>query len=224
MLRSIRGFSTLPEIDLLNLCGQLRWHRVAAGKALMFHAGRDNESRCLHLICKGSVKTIVYALNGGKITYFQYDAGNFLGEITAIDQRPPPTHVVAVTDAVVASMDVGLFREVMQQHTVLSTEVAAKLCETVRGLSQRVFELSALTVTRRIDLEIYRCATHSSVDGTSAVLAPAPKHAEIASRVNAQRETVTKRISVLRKLGVIQTTGREIAVPDLRRLKMLSGR
>lgn len=218
MLRSIRGFSELSDIDLVNLSGQLRWSRIEPGKALFLND--PNELRTF-LICRGSVRAIIYAENGREITYEEYHAGNFVGEVSAIDRKPRLTHVVAITETIVASMDAGTFNKVMHQHNELAAEVTVKMCETIRSLSDRVYELSALPVVRRIDLDLYRLATKSSENGLSAAVVPAPKHAEIASRASTQRETVTKRMTTLRKLGVIETTGRRMLVPDLKKLQQL---
>ncbi len=218
MLRTIRGFRELSDIDLVNLAGQLRWSRVEPGKALLLND--PNELR-MFLICRGSVRAIIYAENGREITYEEYHAGNFVGEVSAIDRKPRLTHVVAVTESIVASMDVATFSRVMSQHSVLATEVAKKMCETIRCLSDRVYQLSAMPVGRRIDLDLYRLAAKSSENGVSAALVPAPKHSEIASRASTQRETVTKRVSWLRRLGVIETNGRKMVVPDLQKLRKL---
>jgi Mn-dependent DtxR family transcriptional regulator len=56
------------------------------------------------------------------------------------------------------------------------------------------------------------------VDGNTATVAPAPKHAEIASRISTHREAVAREISRLEALGLLQRKSRRIIITDLKRL------
>ncbi len=210
-LRSIRGFHDLADKDLAEVSAQLQWHRIEPGESLMFQ--RDH-AHAIYLICQGTVKTLMYTENGKEITYEEHHAGSFVGEVAAIDGKPGLTQAVAVTETVVAVMNFNIFSNLMMQNPSLSVEVTRKMCESIRLLCERVYELSAMTVARRIDHELYRIAANYSRDGVSADIEVAPKHIEIASRVNTQRETVTKHISKLRKSGVIQTQGGGMYIPN----------
>jgi len=216
MLRSVRGFSELPQAELMDLCGQLHWSRIEPDSSLVLH---ENDEQFVILICSGTLRALVYAENGQEIIFEEYHAGNFVGEVSAIDRKPRLTHIVAVSDSIVARVDSATFTRIMRRYPSLSSEVAIKMCETIRSLSERVYQLSAMPVSRRIDLDLFRVATRFSVDGRRATLDPAPKHAEIASRVNTQRETVTKRMSVLRRLGIVRSIGRRCLEFDLVRLR-----
>ena len=48
---------------------------------------------------------------------------------------------------------------------------------------------------------------------------PAPKHAEIASRVNTHREAVTRLLGKLTKLGVVQRGRGELLIRDVQALE-----
>lgn len=210
-LRSIRGFHDLADKDLAEVSAQLQWHRIEPGESLMF---QHDHASAIYLICQGTVKTLMYTENGKEITYEEHHAGSFVGEVAAIDGKPGLTQAVAVTETVVAVMNFNIFSNLMMHNPSLSVEVTRKMCESIRLLCERVYELSAMTVARRIDLELYRMAANYSRDGVGAVIEIAPKHIEIASRVNTQRETVTKHISKLRKKGIIQTQDGAMFIPD----------
>jgi len=216
MLRSVRGFSDLPQSELMNLCGKLHWSRIETGNSLILH---EDAGKHVILVCRGMLRAVVYAENGREITFEEYDAGDFVGEVSAIDSKPGMTHVVATADSIVARMESDTFTEKMNRYPTLSSEVAIKMCETIRSLSERVYQLSAMPVSRRIDLDLFRVATPYSIDGRSATVDPAPKHSEIANRVNTQRETVTKRVSALRRLGIVRSLGRRALEFDLIRLQ-----
>lgn len=215
-LRSIRGFHDLGEEELAEVSAQLQWHRIEPGQSLMF---QQESGHAIYLICQGTVKTLMYTENGKEITYEEHHAGSFVGEVSAIDGKPGMTQAVAVTETVVAVMNFSVFSNLMMHNPSLSVEVAKKMCESIRLLCERVYELSAMTVARRIDLELYRIAVNYSRDGVSATVESTPKHAEIANRVNTQRETVTKHFSKLRKRGIIQTEDGQMVIPNFSLLR-----
>ena len=95
------------------------------------------------------------------------------------------------------------------------------LVRQVRGLTKRVYEFSTLAVQNRIHAELLRLARdHAVADGT-ARLDPAPTHADIASRISTHREAVTRELSRLAKLGLVEQKGRSLTIKDLDRLERM---
>jgi len=218
-LRSIRGFNDLPESDLDALSPRLQWQRIEAGQPLTFQQDTGHE---IYLIVQGAVKSLMYTESGKEITYEENHAGSFVGEVSAIDGMPGQAQLVAIKDSVVARMDYEEFASLMSRNPRLSAEVARKMCESIRTLCDRVYELSAMPVARRIDLELYRLAASHSEDGVSAILDEMPRHVEIANRVNTQRESVTKHFTRLRKHGVIIKKKGKVVIPDIELLRQSS--
>jgi DNA-binding Lrp family transcriptional regulator len=64
-----------------------------------------------------------------------------------------------------------------------------------------------------------RLALEVGVTDNRAVILRAPTHAEIASRVAARREAVTREISRLADAGVIDRRGRNLVVSDVAALR-----
>jgi len=215
-LRSIRGFHDLPDSDLEEISDRLHWQRISPGEPLIFQQSCGCD---IYLICQGAVKTLMYTESGKEITYEEHHAGSFVGEVAAIDGMPGLTEVVAIKDTVVARMEYEVFAGLMSRNPRLSVEVARKMCESIRTLCDRVYELSAMPVARRIDLELYRLAASYSEDGVSATLDEMPRHIEIANRVNTQRESVTKHFTRLRKNGIIRKVNGKVVIPDISKLK-----
>jgi CRP/FNR family cyclic AMP-dependent transcriptional regulator len=63
-----------------------------------------------------------------------------------------------------------------------------------------------------------RLSRDSMVGQNAARLRPAPKHAEIASRVNTHREAASRLLSKLTKLGIVQRGHGELLIKDLQGL------
>jgi DNA-binding IclR family transcriptional regulator len=61
----------------------------------------------------------------------------------------------------------------------------------------------------------------SAPEGKIARIAPAPTHAEIASRTSTHREAVTRELNRLAKMGVLDQLNRELWIKDVDRLAAL---
>jgi CRP-like cAMP-binding protein len=107
---------------------------------------------------------------------------------------------------------------------VLETEpkVAKALLEhfvaEIRELTTRVYEFSTLAVRYRIQAELLRLARLATPEGRTARIAPAPTHAEIASRTSTHREAVTRELNRLAKIGILEQRSRELWITDVERL------
>ena len=84
-----------------------------------------------------------------------------------------------------------------------------------RSLTDRLFELTAVSVACRVDIEILRLAAANSEDGQTGVIHPCPTHAELAALLGSQREPVTRELNRLASLEIVRQTGRTLHVLDL---------
>jgi CRP-like cAMP-binding protein len=92
----------------------------------------------------------------------------------------------------------------------------------VRRLTDRVLDLSTLSVQQRICRELLRLAREQGVDGNTARIDPAPKHVELAGMVSTYREQITRELSALVKTGVLAKDGHALLVRDLARLAQMA--
>ena len=95
---------------------------------------------------------------------------------------------------------------------------SGRLTRLVRALSERVVELSTLTVRRRIQVELLRLARETAPGQKCAVIFPAPTHAELASRVSTHREAVTRGLGELARAGIVEKRGGTLVIRDVEAL------
>ena len=103
------------------------------------------------------------------------------------------------------------------------TDLVAKLrwrhlVGLIRRYSQRVYELSTLSVEERIRMQILRLAWERGNGASSATLDPAPSLADLASIVSTTREAVSREISRLAREGLVERKGRTLIVHDIAKL------
>jgi CRP-like cAMP-binding protein len=134
---------------------------------------------------------------------------------------PRTASIVALSDSVIASMSADIFWEILRAYPDAAAGLVKNLTSSVRALTERVFEFSALAVNNRIHAELLRLAQDHMTGENVAVINPAPTHAEIASRISTRREAVTREFNQLSRAGVVQRRSGTLVIRDVERLRRL---
>jgi CRP/FNR family cyclic AMP-dependent transcriptional regulator len=179
--------------------------------------GYQDDSREVFFIQSGRLKVTIYSEAGREVAFRELCAGKSFGELSAIDGGARSANVIALTEAVVVSMTASDYMALVRQHPDVAVAALKQLTALIRSLSERVHGF-ADKVDVRICHELLRLASDEPLGANTARLRPAPKHAEIASRVNTHREAVSRLLSKLTKLGVVQRGAGELLIKDVKGL------
>ena len=215
--------NTLENIDLLSglsrseleaLAKRCRWRRFGANEQVLAHldAGTD-----VLFLAEGRLRVSLYSSSGKEVSFEDLDAGQMFGELAAIDRKGRSASVFTLEPSNVAFLDATSFMELLRTHFTVAHRVMMGLCRLVRRLDERVFEFSTLTVSNRIHAELLRLAGGDARMQTAAI-SPAPRHADIASRVSTHREAVTREMNVLARAGVLKQERDALHILDLPKL------
>jgi len=211
-LRSIDLLLGLPAQRLDEISRRCAWRHYEAGQRLV---SREAADRDLHMIVAGTVRVTSYSAAGRETSFRDLEAGTSYGELSALDGRPRSVDVVAMSSALIASLSPADFRNLLREEWIVNERVLLRLTDLVRRLTDRVLDLSTLTVQQRICRELLRLAHGGRID-------PAPKHAELASLVSTYREQITREISALVKSGVLAKDGHALVVRDAAKLERMA--
>jgi CRP-like cAMP-binding protein len=205
------GGNTLDGVDLLailppgkraEIARQCRWKRVQAQEQII---DRQSESREVLFVVRGTVRIVIYSLSGRELTLDDLGAGQFFGELAAIDGHPRSASVMAVEETLVAALPGEAFLALLRQEPDLAVQVMRRLASMVRTSTDRIIELSTLGANNRVHAELLRQARLAGLDEHGqAVLKPIPVHADIASRVSTTRETVARVLNDLARRGTVR--------------------
>lgn len=209
----------LPAQRLDAISRQCAWRHYEAGQRLV---AREAADRDLHMIVSGTVRVTSYSSAGREISFRDLLEGTSYGEVAALDGLPRSADVVAIAPTLIASLPPASFRALLSDEWVVNERVLLRLSDLVRRLTDRVLDLSTLSVQRRIHDELLRLARAGGVEGNRARIDPAPKHAEMASLVSTYREQVTRELSALTKAGILAKDGGVLVVLDFARLQALA--
>ena len=220
---TLAGIAVFREVapDVIDaLSRRCAWRRYDAGQTVV---QRHDQTRDVFFIIRGKVSAIHHSALGHEIRLGDLDAGEMFGEFAAIDGEPRSADIVAVTDSLIASMSASQFWHVVHHHAPVRTAILRRLTRVARASTQRVVEFSILPVRGRLQAELLRLARIGApdLDRGSAIIAPAPTHAELASRISTHREAVTRALNELARAKLIERRGSTLVIRDVMALTRL---
>ena len=215
-LSAVELFNDLPLHDRKLIADKCRGLKFDTDNIIMSHNDIDND---VYFILSGKVRIIIYSVSGKEIVFRDQSAGEMFGEIAALDNKPRSAHVIALSETNTAAMSAENFLWVLELYPSIMTRTLAQLAKLVRLLSERVIEFSSLGVRNRIHAELLRLAWQNMDNVNRAMISPAPKHVEIASRISTHREAITRELKQLASSGLIQKGKNELIINDVVKLE-----
>lgn len=210
-----RGLSLAERKEIARRCAGAHF---APGEHLVLqHAGETD----VFFILSGTVRVTFHSKPGKDVQFRDQEAGEYFGELAAIDGRPRSADVEALTEVFVAALPAEDFLDIATRYPSVARKIFEQFAGRIRSLSDRVVELSTLGVNNRIHAELLRLARQHGIDDNHAEIRPAPTHADIASRVSTHREAVTKELGALEKGGVLERARGVLRVVDVGRLESM---
>lgn len=179
------------------------------------------QSESVFFVAEGELQALLYSPSGKEISIRQIAAGELFGELAALDGLPRAATVVATAKTRLIEMSRSDFIACLESSPRAALWLGRRLATEVRRLTARMFELSALGVSSRLHCELLRLAMLAP---GSRLIEPAPTHVELANRIGTHREAVTREISRLAELNILQSERRKLIILDLPQLEHIVGR
>ena len=213
-LARIPLFRTLAPAAITRLDRQCAWTRAAAGQWLLDYQDASDD---VFFVVAGAVRVIIQS-GGREVLLREIKAGEFFGELAAIDHQPRSSGIMAVLDVTIGRMPASVFRAAVHEHPDVCDQLLALLAGQIRMLANRVHEFATLDVPHRIAAELLRLSRPDKEPGR-AIVSPPPIHAEIAARVSTRREAVARQLNALERSGLIERRRGAIVLTDVDRLR-----
>jgi len=212
----LKDLSQKERDDLVRQC---RFRRYAEGEHII-----DGQSggRDVFFVVAGMVRVVNYSPSGREVAFDDIPAGNFFGELAALDGGPRSAFVQAqAPGATAAAMPHEVFTDLLLRHPKIGLDIMKRLARVIRFSTERIMDLSTVGANNRVHAELLRLAQAAGHDGNSSIISPIPHHADIASRVSTTRETVARVFSELTRAGMLERGKSALVVRDLARLTEL---
>jgi CRP/FNR family transcriptional regulator, cyclic AMP receptor protein len=159
----------------------------------------SDESDSLYVMLSGKARVYVSDAKGKEVLLNQIGPGEYFGEVT-LDGGPRSASVMAVEDcrcAVMRGADLAVF---IERNPGFALHLVRKLAHRVRELTDNVRSLALMDVYGRVARLLLELAEER--DGKLVIPEPLT-HKEIASRVGASREMISRIFSDLSDGGYV---------------------
>lgn len=190
----LRAFSELPIV------------RSFPKNAVIMSEGDRTDS--LYVVLSGRVKFFVSDASGREVALGTAGPGEYFGEMV-LDEGPRSASVLTLEPSRFAVITKNAMREALANHPDFALHVIVKLIRRVRALTDNVRTLALMDVYGRVARLLLELAVEQ--DGTWVVAEPLTQR-EIASRIGASREMVSRVFRELALGGYISIRGRRIEI------------
>jgi len=215
-LRSFHLLRSLSDEAIKNLSARCRWRSYNRGETVLDKGGNSRE---VFFILKGSVAIVSFSGAGREVTLATRKAGDFFGELAAIDEEPRSASATAVEKTDLAIMGSDVFLDLLHENGPVSFCLLQRLAAVIRTSGLRIMELSTLQAAQRVYAELLRMAQPDAAVPGLWVVRPLPPMHEIASLTSTTRETVNRAISQLYPSGLLKRKGRNLFLMDRGKLE-----
>jgi len=189
-----------------------------AENEMLFEQG--SELKAIYLLISGGIKLQRLAPNGEEKVFEIIRPGQTFAEAVLFSGGSRfPVSAVALTSSVVIAIHSKTYLKLVSTSNELSMSLLAKLSQRLHWMINEVDRLTLHNATFRLVDYLLSHISHDSND-TAGISLTAPKHV-IASRLSIKPETLSRTFKELSKRGLINTSGSEIELLDLEKLREL---
>ncbi len=215
---NLRSVSLLEDLDraTINRLEKIsRWYWYPEGELIF---DRTDTSSDVYLIVKGSVRVVGHAKSGQEVAFVDLHAGQYFGELSAIDGQARSATLYTLEDSVLAMVSADVFIEFLDEHPEVSLRLMRSLVGSIRSLNTRVVGLSSTTVIQRVFGELLQMAEPDPSNPSEWIINVMPHHKEIAVWVGTTPETVAEAIGRLFKEKVAKRQHKTLYILDRQRM------
>jgi CRP/FNR family cyclic AMP-dependent transcriptional regulator len=218
-LDSILLFADLPPDTVASIGKRATWREYAADEQVF---DKESDSVDVYFVVSGKVRILRETQRDREVALADLGPGNFFGELAAIDGGERSARVVAMEPTLLASLDGPTFKAVMAAHPLVTERVMLRMAQVIRNLDNRVSDLSALSESQRIMMELIRLTRPDPRHDGAFYIPDLPNHREIAGWAGTDRDSVARTIGELTRMGVVERRSMSLLVRDWPKLHAMA--
>jgi CRP/FNR family cyclic AMP-dependent transcriptional regulator len=192
-----RTVEVLPQ-PLLDKIAAVAAVRAFSKRAIIVTEGDDTDS--LYVVLSGKARVFVSDEKGREVQLNQLGPGEYFGEVT-LDGGPRSASVMALEDCRCAVVKRSELTTFLEKHPELALHIVRKLARRVRDLTENVRSLALMDVYGRVARLLLELAEEKE---GKLVISETLTHKDIASRVGASREMISRIFSDLAGGGYVR--------------------
>ena len=134
-LARVPFFKDVTDLDFDRFDRRCFWRRFDEGEVVIDY---EDETSDVYFIIAGEVRILIRTQAGKEVILAEMRAGQFFGELSAIDSTKRSANVTALTKAELCIMPATVFREVIFASPTVCDRVLHLLTARVRELNARI--------------------------------------------------------------------------------------
>ena len=182
----------------------LAQHRTYPPQTALFHAG--DPGHMLYIILTGQVR-IEKVSGSGEMVHLAYRGqGDHFGELALLNGKPRMASAVTMSECVCLTIERQAFQQCLRRDSSIASQIIATLAERLREAADALESVQGLDVLGRLCKALLELAPEGSPKRIT--------HQQLADRIGAPQESVTRALSSLRKTGLVRTSGSSLTLLD----------
>ncbi len=200
---------------------QLDWYKYferhskrktyAAGDIIQF---QEQAVQNIGVILSGRAYAVAYSIEGESTWLGEYMPGQFVGLISLLTDKPLNFELHADSELSVQLMPAARMQTCLLDNAELANaaacDLALRLSHTLSGL----IDTHTLSVKGRICAELLRLSAPIGVEPDKYIIRPGPIFVDLARRINSTRETVSRTVNELKRMGVVSRQPGALIIQD----------
>ena len=220
-LRHYEVFSGLDDDSLRAIAVSCRRRKFPPRTTLFL---QDDPGQTMYIVVSGTVMIQTATASGEIVHVRQCAAGQVFGEFAILDGKPRSADAITGTQpSEMIMIDREPFLRVMGEQPVIALNIIAMLLDRLRGITLDITAAQKQDVMGRLAiflLQMTRAIGKKGADGAILVNLNMTQQ-EMAHRINASRETVTRSLGRLEQMNIIERKSGVVIVRDPGKLQRL---
>ena len=200
-----RTVEVLPA-PLLDNIGAVATVRTFPKRAIIVTEGDETDT--LYVVISGKARVFVADDKGREVQLNQLGPGEYFGEVT-LDGGPRSASVMALEECRCAMVKRAELTPFLEKHPELALHIVRKLARRVRDLTENVRSLALMDVYGRVARLLLELAENRE---GRLVISEHLTHKDIASRVGASREMISRIFSDLSDGGYVRKENGQLVI------------
>jgi CRP-like cAMP-binding protein len=189
-LRKIPVFRNFSETNLKQTIDNFYIRNIRKNQDIVFQA---DDSTDLYIVLSGRVKVSFMNREGNEFILTTFEKGDFFGEMSLLDGKTRSASVTAEEATKLGVLKRERFLKAVKENSLIAFDLLTSLVERLRKADEIIESFAFLDVRERITkLLLDHIVKNPLKDENGYYKMKKLKHKEIASRIGASREAVTK--------------------------------
>ena len=219
LLKNVSFFKQLPSAELTRILRISKSQSFAAGELII---SRQDSGRHFFIVLSGHVKIFIASAARKRKTFAMLQKGAFFGEMSLLDGKVRSASAQAMEPTTLLLIRKRDFKRLLFKDPRLMYKILKTLSDRLRVANEEVEALLFKNLMGRTVHTLLELLDRKNKIAQSAFIPMKLTHQDLADLVGTTREPMTRAVSMLRKIGVLEYRNKTIHLKDISRLKALA--